>query len=76
MKPPEKSDLDFARQSIMNARRLAEIASGRVSGKMNPKGLEWHEAAELAGAAKDLAYHANWMLKHLEAMQREVEPCS
>lgn len=54
--------------ATLKALRLSEIARGRVSGKMNPKGLEWHESVELASATSDLARHASWMIKFLKSL--------
>jgi hypothetical protein len=74
-KPPCKEDLDSALKSITEAKRLASIASGRVSGRMKPEGLTWEESAKLATATKDLAYHAGWMLAILRrAHVEEVAP--
>lgn len=67
IKPPHPEDMEHASLAIYEAKRLASIVRGRVSGRMNPKGLEWHEASELGNATETVAYHARWMFLHLNA---------
>ena len=62
----DPADLTHARNAIRTAKRLANTVRRKTSGRMDPEGLTWDKASELARAADDVAYHANWMLKELE----------
>lgn len=71
-RPPAESDFDHASNAIREAKRLASRAKSRISSRMDPQGLTWEEAADLANAAQSVAYHAGWMLAKLRSQAQGV----
>ncbi len=63
-------DLAMAKRAARDAKRIAHVVKGRISGRMAPEPPSVGEASELATAADTLAYHVGWMAKEIERLRR------
>lgn len=57
-------------------RRRADMVRRNTSGVMNPKGLAWDEAAELASDARDAARCIDWLLGEVRRLRNRYEPAA
>lgn len=67
--PLTEEDLEIAIKARLEAKRIINLAEGKWRGRMDPKDLPWHEAAQLADAARSAAWCITWLVNEVRRLR-------